>query len=180
MKTVQLIPFTPQPISHRGGNYTIYVNITKSQQEITAEFVLQGDTNTIKWPTAAQQVRPGTDLWKHTCFELFLSEQNQRQYWEYNFSPARQWATYAFADYREPASLPTTRTPVIEPPQRSEMEFSQHVRFTPQAPLANKPLAIGVAAIIETTDGQRHFYALRHCGDKPDFHLRESFVLKMD
>ena len=180
MKTAQLIPFTPQSSTQPGADYTIYVNLAKSQQEVSAEFILQGNTNAIKWPAAAQQVRPGSDLWKHTCFELFLSEPNQRQYWEYNFSPARQWAIYAFADYRQTGPLPTTRSPVIEFPRRSDTEFSLQVRFTPEAPLANKPLAIGVAAIIETTDGQRHFYAFRHCGDQPDFHLRESFLLELD
>jgi hypothetical protein len=180
MKIAQIIPFSPVETTQSEAYRTIQVNITKSNHEIIAEFVLRGDTRAIQWPAAAGHTSPGTDLWKHTCFELFISQPGHRDYWEYNFSPSRQWAIYAFQDYRQPAPLAATHTPIIELPHHSDTEFTLQVRFTPESPLINTPLNIGVAAIIETTDGQRHHYALRHCGNKPDFHLRESFLLELD
>jgi hypothetical protein len=179
MKTVRLIPFS-SPQANSAGGYSISTTLTTSNHDISAEFMLQGDTSAISWPAPSAEVKLGHDLWKHTCFELFLAEPNSLAYWEYNFSPSRQWSIYAFKDYRQPAPFPITHTPIIEPPQLSDTAFTMQVRFNLEPQLINKLLIIGVSAIIETTDGERHFYAIKHCGSKPDFHLRESFVLQPD
>jgi hypothetical protein len=53
----------------------------------------------------------GDELWKTTCFELFLYDGGGR-YREFNFSPSGQWAAYAFSGYRnlagnaEPRAIP--------------------------------------------------------------------------
>ncbi|WP_455211064.1 DOMON-like domain-containing protein [Kaarinaea lacus] len=179
MKTAQLIPFSPPP-SDTPSAYTISLNLSKSRNEISAQFQLLGDTARIRWPKPSAEVTQGHELWKHTCFELFCSHPDSPKYWEYNFSPSRQWAIYAFDGYRQSAPSPATHPPVIEPPQLSDSAFTLQVRFNLEPQLNDKSLIIGVSAVIETIDDQRHYYALKHCGKKPDFHLRESFVLKMD
>jgi hypothetical protein len=50
-------------------------------------------------PASAVPAR-ADNLWKTTCFELFLGQAGTT-YREFNFSPSGQWATYAFAAYRE-------------------------------------------------------------------------------
>lgn len=179
MKTAKLVAFAPQPPNSPGA-YAIYVNLEKSHNEISAEFQLHGDTPSIRWPKPLTEAKPGHELWKHTCFELFLAEPNNPEYWEYNFSPSRQWAIYAFKDYRQAAPSPAPHTPTIGPPQLSDTSFTLQILINLEPPLINKPLIIGVSAVIETTDDQRHYFALKHCGNKPDFHLRESFILEMD
>ena len=43
------------------------------------------------------------ELWKTTCFELFLGHPKESNYWEFNFSPANEkWNLYSFDDYRVP------------------------------------------------------------------------------
>ena len=179
MKTAQLVPFAPPPPEPPAA-YAISVTLMKSNEEISAEFQLLGDTTSIRWPQPVAQAQPGHELWKHTCFELFRAQPNSPEYWEYNFSPSRQWAIYAFKDYRQAAPLSVTNTPIIELPQLSDTAFTLQVRFNLEPPLHNKSLIIGVSAVIETIDDQRHYYALKHCSDKPDFHLRESFILEID
>ena len=179
MKTAQLIPFAPSP-PDTPGTYALSVNMVRSKEEISAEFQLLGDTASIRWPQPLAQAQPGHELWKHTCFELFCTQPNSTEYWEYNFSPSRQWAIYSFKDYRQAAPLSATQIPIIEPPQLSATKFTLQVRFILEPQLHHQQLILGVSAVIETTDDQRHYYALKHCGNKPDFHLRESFVLKMD
>lgn len=41
------------------------------------------------------------DLWRTTCFELFLRRPGAEGYLELNFSPSGRWAAYAFDGYRE-------------------------------------------------------------------------------
>jgi hypothetical protein len=38
-------------------------------------------------------------------------------------------------------------------------------------------LNIGLAAVIENTDGNKTYWALQHYAEQPDFHLRQSFSL---
>ena len=48
-----------------------------------------------------------------------------------------------------------------------------------EAIFAFESLDLGASAVLEYTDGRRGYWALVHAGDKPDFHLRKSFVLRL-
>ncbi|KPJ94554.1 MAG: hypothetical protein AMJ53_04980, partial [Gammaproteobacteria bacterium SG8_11] len=133
----------------------------------------------ILWPAPTESSQ-GTDLWKHTCFELFIAAAGNPAYWEYNFSPSRQWAVYAFEAYRKAIPLRITSIPIINPPELADNRFSLQTRIALESELIDKPLTIGAATVLETTDGRCQYFALKHCGKKPDFHLRESFILAMD
>jgi hypothetical protein len=54
------------------------------------------------------------DLWKTTCFELFVKA--GAGYSEFNFAPSERWAAYDFTGYRDGRTdRPATRAPVITP-----------------------------------------------------------------
>jgi hypothetical protein len=38
------------------------------------------------------------------------------------------------------------------------------------------PVVLGATAVVEYRDGTKDYWALAHKGEKPDFHVRESFV----
>jgi hypothetical protein len=44
----------------------------------------------------------------------------------------------------------------------------------------NAPLALGISAVIEASDGTRSYWALAHPSDKPDFHHPGAFALAID
>jgi len=115
------------------------------------------------------------DLWKRTCFEVFLAQPNQEKYIEINANAEGAWNIYFFDSYREP-----------QPPQEFhgahvsriecgadffELEFNW-----PQIP--NK-LKLSLCAVILTKEGPL-YYSTAHLGTKPDFHLRESFTLRSE
>lgn len=155
-------------------------------------YTLAGDLDAVRVPAAAAPV--ATDgLWQHTCFELFVARPDDAGYREYNFSPSGQWAGYQFRDYRE-------RNPDFMPP-RPAMQLSRHsdqltldVQLPPGTLLAEarpdaRPsapaaaghqLLLGLTAVIETTDGRRSYWALRHPPGPPDFHHRDAFALTLD
>ncbi len=46
----------------------------------------------------------GDELWRHTCFEVFIRPLAGEAYYEFNFSPDLQWAAYRFDGYRRKRS----------------------------------------------------------------------------
>lgn len=116
------------------------------------------------------------ELWKTTCFELFLGQEGTA-YQEFNFSPSSRWATYAFADYRaggQDADMPMA--PVIA--IRHEGDAVLCEVCLPRAILAGA-LCAGVAAVIEEAGGHKSYWALAHGEGRPDFHKRSCFTLQL-
>lgn len=109
----------------------------------------------------------GQDLWKTTCFELFLYDGGGR-YREFNFSPSGQWAAYAFSGYRNLAGpFDPRQTPQIDHETGTSM-FVQTV-FIDRRELEGAERA-ALAAVIEEKGGRPSYWALAHAGLKPDFH----------
>lgn len=124
--------------------------------------------------------KPVDGLWQHTCFELFVAGSNTPAYREYNFSPAGDWACYAFSDYRQrdPA------VPLIGAPQlsldQSDSSLQLDVILGPRLlDTAARTLRLGLSAVIKATDGSRTYWALSHPTDKPDFHRSDSFTIDL-
>lgn len=44
--------------------------------------------------------RRADELWKATCFELFIRPEEGNGYYEFNFAPSGEWAAYRFGGYR--------------------------------------------------------------------------------
>lgn len=112
-------------------------------------------------------------LWRTTCLEAFFALPGQPGYWELNFSPAgRSWNLYAFHSYRSPS-----------PPVSSRDFEARRImvgKDSLECELEGRELTVveaSLCAVLRTRTGT-HYYASRHAEEKPDFHSRESFVLR--
>jgi hypothetical protein len=118
-------------------------------------------------------------LWQTTCFEVFLSRQNQDAYFEYNFAPSRDWAAYRFDTYRSGM----TELGVKEAPEvfldTSETHLAAEVTINISELISNGPVQLNLTAVIEETDGTKSYWALAHPPGKPDFHHRDCFALQL-
>lgn len=103
-------------------------------------------------------------------------------YWEFNFSPAGDWASYHFTGYRAGRVPEEKISNAGCRPLESTFSFKTWEIVVDVANLSefakNPELFLGLAAVIETKTGQKTYWALLHCDDKPDFHRRESFIYK--
>ena len=122
------------------------------------------------------------ELWKHTCFEVFMAVRDEPGYREFNFSPSGQWASYAFRAWRDRIDdFEPGADPQIEV-ERGEHGLLLRARL-PAAALPSVPhggeLQIGLAAVIERSDGELEYWAVRHTPAQPDFHARDTFVLML-
>ena len=142
---------------------------------------LRGDTAQLRLPQA-RAGRRADGLWRHTCFEAFVSAPGSAGYYEFNFSPALDWAAYRFDDYRTGMSAATLdQAPGLQVRRSSDaLELTATVHLAGLAALRDAPaLRLALAAVIEESDGRLAYWALRHPPGNPDFHHPEGFTLEL-
>ena len=143
-------------------------------------FALQGRIEALRVPE--QDAPDAWPLWRHTCFEVFLSAPGEARYREYNFSPAGLWAASAFQRYREIERELTGHTPppIIDTERRGDV-----LLLTASLPAALLPngsaLRVGLSAVVEHDHGQIEYWALRHpVTGRADFHHPDGWTLCLD
>ena len=111
----------------------------------------------------------GDDLWRTTCFELFLRPEGGEAYCEFNLSPSERWNAYDFSSPREGmAERPMPREPGCT--MRLGSSFAIFDAAIPCAGLPVSQCVMGLTCVIEEQGGQKSFWALDHRGSEPDFH----------
>lgn len=166
-----------------GAIRQINVRVARSAGEcLVLEYALQGDLAAVRIPDKAPTAAPAgpTDgLWRHTCMEVFVSAARSGPYLEFNLAPSCQWAAYRFSGYRA-GMAPLTG---IRPPRIELLTGSDQLLLRAQvelpADLSAQRLWLGVTAVVEETHGLLSYWALRHAGERPDFHHPESFGLEI-
>ena len=118
------------------------------------------------------------DLWKKTCFELFLKPLGGDAYCELNLSPSERWNAYDFDGYR--AGM--RERPFPREPECTMRHGSSFAIFDAAIPVAGLPAvdcAMGLAAVIEEEGGTLSYWSLTHPKDRPDFHAPACFALAL-
>lgn len=147
--------------------------------DLELHYHLTAPAGTLRLPPAARP-GPADNLWQHTCCELFVAAPHSTAYREFNFSPSGQWAVYDFAAYRQAAPPPA----LPGAPSIALTTTPDGVSLTARIPHALLPSGceahIGLSTVVETTDGTLSYWALRHAGERPDFHQRNIFTASLD
>ncbi len=134
---------------------------------LTLRWKLTGSSK-VQFPTLAGKARTN-ELWRTTCFELFISSASGPEYCEFNLSPSEQWAAYDFTGYR---SGMRDRAVAPEPvctlrPGRNSAIFDAAI---PLGDLPALPWRYGLSAVTEEEGGVLSYWAIAHPPGKPDFH----------
>lgn len=168
MASYTLIPHPDfPPLRVRG----VSVELERNGSETYLRYAVDG-TDEVIWPTPAAPGR-ADELWKATCFELFVKPGEGPAYLEFNFSPSGRWAAYAFDAYRAGMhDLPLPADPKIE--RRGNSIIVRHHGLEPGV-----TERIALTAVIEETGGRRSFWALAHAPGAPDFHNPDCFVARL-
>lgn len=145
---------------------------------LTLSYVVTGRIADLVVPPRAAPTRVD-ELWKRTCFEVFLRAPGDAAYYEVNLAPSSQWAAYAFSGYRERAGDPPVPAPFIDAEggrTRFELRASLDVSGLTDLP-PDAPWRVGLSAVLEAADGTRAYWALAHPPGQPDFHHADAFAL---
>ena len=168
-------PLCPHPAHPAAEGVTLAARIECAAARLTCRYELRGDLSRVRLPhtTAART----DELWRHTCFELFLTGAAGAHYWELNFAPGGAWAAYHFEAYRSGRSE-APMTPCLSE-VRLPHEFTLEARLSLSA-LAAAPgaLRLGISAVLESATGALSYWALAHGRAQPDFHDPGTFVLE--
>jgi hypothetical protein len=148
---------------------------------LVCRYSLHGDMGHVRVP-AVGAGRRSDGLWRHTCFEAFVAIDDVPGYFEFNFSPALDWAAYRFDYYRAgmgAASL--AQAPGLQVRRTGgALELSATVHFAGvQSLLRARVLRLALAAVVEEDEGRCSYWALRHPDGNPDFHHPDGFVLEL-
>jgi hypothetical protein len=139
-------------------------------------YAAYGRIRDVRVPPLAPSERTD-ELWRRTCFEAFLRGPGEA-YIELNFSPSTEWAVYTFDDYRvgmAPARPPGPRVEAVWSEDRLDV-----VAAVSRTLLAAHPAwRLGLAAVIEETDGRISYWALAHPPGTPDFHHDDGFAFAL-
>lgn len=148
--------------------------------ELQLTYSITGAIEDVQVPPQAGSGR-ADELWRTTCFELFVRTTNDNGYWEFNFSPSSQWAAYRFDAYRSGRSDEKEVAVRIQPRAgREHFELSVRLAFDhPGLAACERSCRLGLSAIIEETSGRNSYWALAHPPGDPDFHHPSSFALDL-
>ena len=158
-----MVSLVRHPDTPPGAIEAIDARMERAAGGFVASFVVRGDLRRLVLPASADPVRTN-ELWRTTCFELFVSGEGAA-YREYNFSPSGAWAAYDFTGYRE--GMAPAEADVLIRVERDDHRFILLADIRADLP----PFApIGLTAVIEETDGAIRYWATSFEPGKPDFH----------
>ncbi len=170
----KLSPFAPLPeqISVR-GSFAPEGGLLRLRFEVDdPAFALLDGLKAKAW--RAQELKRMDGLWKTTCFEAFWGEAGTAGYWELNLSGEGAWNLYRFEGYRSPQPpAPSDDYSILElKATRDRLDCLLKPKGKPGS------LEASLTAVVRTGSGT-HYFAVKHAGKKADFHLRDSFCLRL-
>ncbi len=147
---------------------------------LSIEYQLVGDLTQIEIPPPAILPTRKFALWEATCFEFFLGIPGANNYWEFNLSPAGDWQVFHLDDYRQglrdEAAFTSLPVKIDRQPHSLSLELDCDL---------GKIISIGctievaITTVIKIDGGEFSYWALTHCGREADFHLRDSFIIRL-
>ena len=173
--------FSLQPFDRSSvPNLQITGSIARNSNTLIVSYILQGDLNKIEIPSTGHTPSRKNELWEATCFEFFLGMKNSSCYWEFNLSPSGDWNIYRFDNYRQgmQEEIAVTSLPFNVRRQSDALQLTLGLDLSKIIP-ANQSLDVAITTVVKDKDGEITYWALNHCGEQADFHLRDSFVIEL-
>ncbi|MFN6484470.1 MULTISPECIES: DOMON-like domain-containing protein [unclassified Nostoc] len=176
----QTFSLQPFPSNESLPNLKISGNITRNGNQLAIRYMLEGDLKEIAIFLPSNTPLRKHKLWEDTCFEFFLGIKDSQRYWEFNLSPAGHWNVYRLDGYRQGMQEETAfeNLPFSVHNQADGFALALDVDLD-KIISANQEIEIGITTVVKDRGGSVTYWALTHLGAEADFHLRDSFMIKL-
>ena len=181
-------PFSLQcfPGNQQGPPLRISGSLARRGAQLLVSYQLQGDLDQLDIPAPRAPAGRRDNLWRRTCFELFIAAPGEPGYWEYNLSPSGDWNCYRFKGYREQMAVETAVSAALIELRTTNsglwlgatLPLPPALLPPPAAP-THRPPEVAISAVIQQRDGGLSHWALTHPARQADFHHRDGFVLAL-
>lgn len=174
---VSLQPFAP---NQRNG-LDVNCLLGRSRGHLYLEFTITGEVGKLVIPERHARAHRKDQLWGTTCFESFFKIKDSASYWEVNVSPSGCWNIYRFSDYRKEMTEETSVSAIASKIFLEKNMASISISL-PVSDLVSpdQELITGVSCVLEFQNGEKHYWAITHPGDQPDFHHPGNMLLRVN
>lgn len=155
----------------------LQVDVQRDGSLLMCEFTLLDPKSSVILKSGIFGNQRKKELWKSTCLEIFWKRKEEEKYWEFNLSSDLNWNIFSFDQYRQPQEREDLAFKSVNFSKKS----STPVKFYIELDLAlsgivQEKIQVGITSVLEHNNQQKSYWALTHKGEKPDFHLKESFI----
>ena len=171
MKKQQLILKNHQEVHDK---ISINAQLEIYDKTIIINFKIEGEVDNYIFPLPSKQKR-GHELWKATCFELFLGYNNQTEYQEINISPLAEWNHYSFTNYRKDLKENLTELNPLIKTLKTKESYSISFESDFEERIIKNKLIFNLAVILLDHQGTRHFYTINRKEKEVNFHLKKQW-----
>ena len=155
------------------ASFRIQVDLKAQGSALHLEYHVKGPMERVVLPKPVKEGLWTEELWKESCFEIFLKETGSAHYWEWNFSPSGNFWSMEFEEYR----IRKEACEQLRPLREIEAKLGpKDFKLQVQLPLPRLPREVGVSAILKLNDGFTCHWALKHPAARPDFHDFRGFT----
>jgi hypothetical protein len=157
------------------SNLEINVQVRNISKRTMLSASITGNLSDIDFPQASQPSSRKNELWTVGCFEIFVSQEGNA-YTEYNLGFDQNWEMFEFQNYRTGKICSKVKNPPkITCKIRGDM-FTQDVEFSKDI-IGDRRFSLATA--VKLSNGNFLYFADKHCGQKPDFHLESARTLRL-
>jgi hypothetical protein len=177
-----IINFALRPFATASNLPQVEINgrVNRRDHLLSIEYQLFGDLSAISLDPTANQPSRQFHLWEATCFEFFIGIPGDANYWEFNLSPSGDWAVFALDDYRQGLRNELAFSSLPFKVDRYPNYITLSLEFDlSEIILAEQDLEMSVTTVIKSSQNELSYWAIDHTGKLADFHLRDSFKIKM-
>lgn len=174
--------YSLHPYAPTNSSLTLSASLERNQHNhLSVRYYLQDNQNEVIFSPPNHQPNRADNLWEKTCFELFLGFPGSCRYWELNLSPSGDWNLFRFNTYRHGMveELLIVSLPMEVIRKNHSLTLHSTLDLNPFIH-PHQPIDASITAVIILSDKTPSYWAINHCGNQPDFHLRESFSISLN
>lgn len=137
-------------------------------------FDIKGNIGNYLFDEPCKQTRKD-ELWKKTCFELFIAHKNRPNYHELNISTSTEWNFYTFSDYKTAMKEEKNLSEPFIHSSKMQNRYRLSVEFDFYEENFKENFTFNLAVILLDKKGIRSFYTIYRKEGKVDFHNKENW-----